>query len=108
MDAAALIERIAPHVPGAALEAASSADMPTVYVPAGQIVSVCAALRDHAGFSLLIDITAVDYLPRVPRFEVVYHLCAPDAPRRARLKVKLAAGETIPTVQPVWPAAGWP
>jgi NADH-quinone oxidoreductase subunit C len=108
MDAAALIERVAPHVPGAALEAAPSTDMPTVYVPAASIVPVCTALRDHAGFSLLIDVTAVDYLPRTPRYEVVYHLCAPDAKLRARLKVKLAEGETVPTVQPAWPAAGWP
>lgn len=108
MDAAALIEQIAPHVHGAAVEAAPSVDMPTLYVPAGQLVPVCTALRDHAGFSLLIDITAVDYLPRVPRYEVVYHLCAPDAPLRVRLKVKLAAGDTLPTAQSVWPAAGWP
>jgi len=108
MDAAALIERVGAHVPGAALEAVSSVDMPTLYVPVDQIVPVCAALRDHAGFSLLIDITAVDYLPRVPRYEVVYHLCAPDAPRRVRLKVKVAAGSTVPTAQAVWPAAGWP
>ncbi len=108
MDAAALIDLVATHVPGTALEAASSTDMPTVYVEAAGIVPACAALRDHGGFSLLIDITAVDYLPREPRYEVVYHLCAPDARRRARLKVKLAAGATVPTLQPVWPAAGWP
>ena len=108
MDAAALIDLVAPHVPGAALEAGSAVDMPVLYVPAGQLVAVCTALRDHGAFNLLIDITAVDYLPREPRYEVVYHLVSTEARRRLRMKVRVAAGTTVPTVQAVWPAAGWP
>ena len=108
MDSTPLIDAIAPHLPGAALEAAASIDMPAVYVPAARLVEVCRALRDHAGFDLLIEITAVDYLPRQPRYEVVYHLVSTSALTRARLKVRVAAGEMVPTVQDVWPAAGWP
>jgi len=108
MDAPALIDLIAPHVPGAALEAAAAVDMPVVYAPADRIVDVCTALRDHAAFNLLIDLTAVDYLPREPRYELVYLLVSTTALRRLRLKVRLAAGTPIATVQSVWPAAGWP
>ena len=74
MDSTHLIDRIAQLVPGAVLEAAASIDVPAVYVPADRLVEVCRALRDQAQFDLLIEITAVDYLPRQPRYEVVYHL----------------------------------
>ena len=55
----------------------------------------------------------MDYLPRVPRFEVVYHLLSVPHRRRLRLKVRVlnaAAAEAgvVPTMQSVWPGAGWP
>ena len=57
--------------------------------------------------------TAVDYLPREPRFEVVYHPGVPGA--RLRRHAEAAAGEgaraaTTPRcrrVSSVWPAANW-
>jgi NADH-quinone oxidoreductase subunit C len=108
MDATPLIDAIASHVPGVSLEAAPSIDVPAVYVVAADLVAVCQALCDQAHFDLLVELTAVDYLPREPRYEVVYHLVSTSAHTRARLKVKVAAGGTVPTVQGVWPAAGWP
>ena len=61
--------------------------------------SRCAyALRDlpALGFAFAPDITAVDYLPREPRFEVMFHLVAlgvpgfGDTPKRLRVKVARA------------------
>ena len=48
---------------------------------------------------------------REPRFEVVYHLLSIPNRARLRLKVRVAssgAGSVVPTVQGVWPGAGWP
>ena len=62
---------------------------------------------------LLLDITAVDFLPRTPRYEVIYLLRRPGAsgfgttPKRLRMKVRVAADEHLPTVSGVWPAANW-
>jgi len=110
MDAASIIDTLAPLVPGAAYEAGASVDMPTIYVPADRLVDTCLALRDtpSLGFNVLVEVTAVDYLPRDPRFEVVYHLLS--VPNRARLRVKVRAGTgtAVPTVQNVWLGAGWP
>jgi NADH-quinone oxidoreductase subunit C len=52
-------------------------------------------------------VTAADYFPRDPRFEVVYHLLS--VPNRLRLRLKVRASETtaVPTVQSIWPSAGW-
>ena len=107
MDANGVIESLTPLVPGAAFEAGASVDFATVYVPAEHIVATCAALRDHLTFEVLVEVTAADYLPRAPRYEVVYHLLSVASRRRLRLKVRVAADGTVPTVQSVYPGAGW-
>jgi NADH-quinone oxidoreductase subunit C len=110
MDATAFIDLLTPLVPGAALEAAPSVDFPTVYAPAEHLVPLLFALRDTPSlqFEVLVEVTAADYLPRVPRYEVVYHLLSVATRQRLRVKVRVAADATVPTVQPVYPGAGWP
>jgi len=109
MDAAAYIAALAPLVPDAAYEEGKSVDFATIYVPAGSLLATCRALKDSLGFNVLVEITAADYLPlRTPRFEVVYHLLSVAKKERLRLKVRVGADDPIPTVQSVWPAAGWP
>jgi len=107
MDANGIIESLTPLVPGAAFEAGASVDFATVYVPAEHIVATCAALRDHLTFEVLVEVTAADYLPQAPRYEVVYHLLSVASRRRLRLKVRVTADGTVPTVQLVYPGAGW-
>ena len=96
-------------LPGLVLKPIGTADrQETILVEADRIVDVCRTLRDgkELGFILLVDITAADFWPREPRFEVVYHLASPTA--RLRLKVMVPGGSAhLPTVQSVWPAAGW-
>src|SRR5438093_13421169 len=112
MDANAIIQTLTPQVPGASYEAGQSVDFATIYVPAASLVETCRALRETASlrFNVLVEVTAADYLPREPRFEVVYHLLS--IPNRQRLRVKVRVGSNeidglVPTVQSVWPAAGW-
>ena len=54
MDAQAIIDNLTPLVPGAAFEAASSVDFATLYVPAGQLIAACQALRDSLNFEVLV------------------------------------------------------
>ena len=103
-----MIEQLRSLLPGAGLEPGDSRDQPTIVVPAAHLIDVCRALRDHPElqFTLLADVSAVDWWPREPRYEVVYHLSSPT--RRLRLKVRLdGASARLATVQSVWPAAGW-
>jgi NADH-quinone oxidoreductase subunit C len=82
----------------------------TVFVPAGSIVEVCTFLRDdpELDFALLASVTGVDYLPREPRFEVVYHLLSVSKNGRFVLKVALPGEDPrLPTVVGVWPTANW-
>ncbi len=113
MDASSIIDTLTGVVPGASYEAGKSVDFATLYVPANALVATCQALRDTPSlrFNVLLEVTAADYLPREPRFEVVYHLLSIPNRQRLRLKVRVASNEidgAVPTVQSIWPAAGWP
>ncbi|HUR34022.1 MAG TPA: NADH-quinone oxidoreductase subunit C [Vicinamibacterales bacterium] len=118
MDSTAIIDVLTRTLPGdpARFEAAVSADgMPTLFVTPAALVATVRVLRDdpELRFVLMIDITAVDYLPRTPRYEVIYLLASPGAsgfgttPKRLRLKVRLEAEAHLPTVSGVWSAANW-
>jgi NADH-quinone oxidoreductase subunit C len=59
-------------------------------------------------FNVLIDITAVDYLERKPRFDVVYHFLSLPFNRRLRLKVPVEDGaSTLDSLTPWWGSADW-
>jgi len=82
----------------------------TVYVPAERIAEFATFLRDdpELDFALLSWLGGVDYLPREPRFEVVYSLLSLS--RNARVHLKLQVSEEhprVPSVVPVWPTANW-
>ena len=72
------------------------------------LLEVMACLRHQWGFRYLIDVTAVDFYPRRPRFQMVYHLWCHE--RNAMLRVK-AWVETdpprVPTVTALWTTANW-
>ncbi len=61
----------------------------------------------HTKFSQISDITAVDYLNRTPRFDVVYQLLSVHNNYRLRIKAPLAEGEAIDTVCDIWSSADW-
>jgi NADH-quinone oxidoreductase subunit C len=111
MDATALAALIQDAVPGVELEPIPTIDPQiTLYAPAERFKELARSLRDRAElrFDVLVELTAVDFAPREPRFEVVYILLSIEHRLRLRLKVRLpGAAARIPTVSDVWPAANW-
>ena len=105
------------NVAEGAFEEVPSADgMPTLYVQREHLVEVARALRDlpELGFAFLADVTAADYHPRDPRFEVIYLAASLGVagfgatPKRLRFKVRVPAEDThLPSVSEVWPSANW-
>src|SRR5687767_5955415 len=110
-DATALVAALQQEFPGAAFEAVSTIDrQPTLYVSRDDLPAVALVLRDRPDlrFALLADLTAVDFHPRSPRFELVYLLVSLEHRQRLRLKVRLQADDArAQTVTGVWPAANW-
>ena len=58
-------------------------------------------------FSSLVDITAVDYPAREPRFDVVYHFLSMYQNHRIRVKVAVREDDMVPSIISVHPSANW-
>ena len=94
-----LLERVGELLGDAVIDTHAQLGDATVLVDAGRIQEVLGALRDSdLRFNVLMDLTAVDYLGRDPRFEVVYHLAAVDTephgtdPARLPHRLRVKAG----------------
>jgi len=110
VDLPTIVAALSAAVPGTALEDGGAVDQPTLIVSRDSLLDVCQALLDEESlkFDLLSDVTAVDWWPREPRFQVVYHLVSTVNRARLRLRVPLAGSDAhVPTVREIWPAAGW-
>lgn len=85
------------------------ADVPVVTVAAARVLDILAAVRDDFNYDLLVDVSAVDWLPREPRYDVNYHLLSLGSLERIRVKVQLADTEhpEVPTATGLWPGANW-
>jgi NADH-quinone oxidoreductase subunit C len=104
------LARLIEALPDALLETHARLGEPTALVEAERVVEVLTLLRDDEdlGFDVLTDLTAVDYLGRSPRFEVVYHLYSMAANRRLRVKAGVPEEPCeIDSAGEIWPAAGW-
>lgn len=73
-----------------------------------RIADLCGYLRHAGKFNRLSGITAVDWHPVEPRFEVVYHLHSIELNQRVRLKCRLSGvNPVIDSVTSVWRGANW-
>lgn len=95
-------------LPGSVFDWHSQHGDRTLIIDGGKIFEIAQFLRDDHGYNVLVDLTAVDYLPRKPRFEIVYHLM--NIETKARLRLKIQSDDLPPqvaSVTPLWPIANW-
>jgi len=105
------VVRLRAAFPDVPIRAVSMFGQDWAIVPAEAIVDVCRFLRedDQTKFDALVDVTAVDLLPRSPRWEVVYQLTSLSRNVRFRLKVEVedTAAPEVPSVTSVYRVADW-
>ncbi len=94
-------------VPGAIVDFKTAADCPTLYVSPHSIISVTQYLKEVAGFSRLSAITAVDWWPRQPRFEILYFLHSLKNNTRLRVAIRAKETDLIESVSRIWRGANW-
>lgn len=108
-----LIEIIQAEFPDAVVEAHSQHGDDTVVVRPSAWKRVAAFLKRAADtdMSMLMDLTAVDYPDRDPRFEVVAHFYSLNHGHRLRMKARVGdpAGECveIDSLADLWGSANW-
>jgi len=96
------------HDPSAIVDGHTDRDEPTLFIAPDKIVDACRFFRAELKFNRISSITAVDWLPANPRFEVVYHLHSTDNNQRIRLKVRVSEEEAeVDSVTGVWRGANW-
>ena len=101
---AALVERDA----GLVAEAKTDRGQAVVWVPAERIVEACRFLKQEQTYARLSFVTAVDWFPVEPRFEVVYNLHSFERNHWLRVKARVPGPEyEIDSVTGVWRAANW-
>ena len=96
-------------------QAVTSSDQPfgqlhlTVDVQGDDLLSFMRFLRDdHAlRYTLLSDVTAVDWDPRDPRFDLIYILFSVHNEHRLVVHLPLPEGASVPTLSEIWHSANW-
>jgi NADH-quinone oxidoreductase subunit C len=79
----------------------------TLTIAREEIVDAALAVQ-KAGYNFLEDVTAVDWLPASPRFQVSYHIVSHTLKERIRLIVMLdEASPAVETITSVWPSANY-
>lgn len=81
----------------------------TLWVEPSHLIEVATYLFENSRcqFKQLVDLCGVDYLGRVPRFEVVYHFLSHKFNTRIRLKVGGEEDTLFPSLTSLFPAADW-
>ena len=105
-----LLELVKKEMPDAVLGSHSRLGNDTVITSAERVHDVLLFLftDERAKTNMLRELTAVDYLNRVPRFEVVYVVYSLE--HKHQLVVRAVANEDnlkVPTASDIWPVAGW-
>jgi NADH-quinone oxidoreductase subunit C len=79
----------------------------TLTIAGEEILSAASVVR-AAGYNFFEDVTAVDWFPSVPRFQLSYHILSHALKERIRLRV-LLDGESpaVESITAVWPSANF-
>ena len=88
-------------------EARWDRDELTLTIAREEIVGAAKTVQ-QAGYNFLEDVTAVDWFPAVPRFQISYHIVSHSHKERIRLRVMV--DESIPaveTITSVWLSANY-
>jgi len=103
-----LLETLKSKFPDAVLETHAFRGDETALIKKEDLLRVAAFLKDELGFDMLMDLTAADYLPREPRFELVCHFYSTRHNYRLRLKCPVGGGApSAASLTGLWAGANW-
>jgi NADH-quinone oxidoreductase subunit C len=79
----------------------------TLTIATGEIRSAAATVQ-AAGYNFFEDLTAVDWFPSSPRFQLSYQILSHSLKQHIRLRVMVdEASPSVESITPVWPAANF-
>jgi NADH-quinone oxidoreductase subunit C len=79
----------------------------TLTIAANEIRAAAAAVK-AAGYNFFDDMTAVDWFPSSPRFQLSYHILSHALKEHIRLRVLVEDDKTsVQSITSIWPAANY-
>ena len=88
-------------------EARWDRDELTLTIVREEIIAAARAVQ-QAGYNFLEDVTAVDWFPASPRFQISYHIVSHKHKERIRLRVMIDEGSaSLDSITPLWPSADY-
>lgn len=104
------VRRLQEAFPEAVEEVMSFRDETWAVVRVEALLEVCRFLKEdpELAYDFLSFVCAVDYMPREPRFEVVYQVYSTKFHHRFRIKTRVGGQDPrVPSVTSIWPTADW-
>lgn len=110
MEESTVLQKIRNRFSDSVIELHSRLGEDTAVISRKALLDVAKFLKEEPElrFNYLMDVTAVDYWKRKPRFEVVYHFLS--LATRLRLRLKVPVGEQdleVESLTGLWPSADW-
>jgi NADH-quinone oxidoreductase subunit C len=109
MEEETILDRLRKEFPAGVKETSTSLGDEAAVIDKEALLQVATFLRDGPGeFTMLLDLTCVDYGGEAPRFEMVYHLFSLSRNRRLRIKARLGESDLrIASLTSLWKNANW-
>jgi len=103
-----LLDTLKARFPDSVLAAHAFRGDETAVIKKEILAEAAAFLKTELGFDFLMDLTAVDNLPREPRYELVCHFYSSAHNYRLRLKCPVPADDAaVASLTPLWAGANW-
>jgi len=102
----AIFERIQAELAPLVRESSLAHGILVLEIGAGDVAKLAGRLKAEFGFDMFLDVTAVDWPERKPRFDVVYHFYSTSHFVRVRVRTRVPAEEpTVDTLVPLFGSA---
>jgi NADH-quinone oxidoreductase subunit C len=72
-----------------------------------ETIVAAAKAAQAAGYNFFEDVTAVDWYPAEPRFQLSYSLLSHTLKQRIRIVARVNEGQSIASITGVWPSANF-
>ncbi len=106
--AAGILDRVAEELSASASSTGVAHGILVLTLDPAALLPVVGRLKAEFGFDLFLDVTAVDWLPQAPRFEVVWHFYSTQHHVRVRLKTRVPESDpVVDSLTPLYGSAGF-
>ncbi len=104
-----VIDGLIQRFPAAVSRVEEETNWPCVRVALPSFLEVAGHLRTEPAldFDYLTCISGVDYLERVPRFDLVYHFVSLKHKHTLQVKVGVTEADVVPSLTHMWKGADW-